>query len=286
MERNTIAKIRKKRKVNWGKVILFVIMVMASLIMLLPFLWMLSTSLKRPGDVFTYPPQWIPNPIDWSNYRRIFEVLPFSRFYLNSFIVAISVTLLQLVTCSFAGYAFARLEFPGRDVLFLGYLATLMIPGQVVIIPNFILLKTLSWIDTYQALIFPNAFSAFGTFLLRQFFLSLPTDLEDSAKIDGCSYLGIYRYVILPLSKPALTSLTIFTFMGQWNNFIWPLIVINSVEMNTLTVGLRTLQGQYNTAWTLLMAGSVLALLPILILFFIGQKHFIQGVTLSGMGGR
>lgn len=286
MERNTIAKIRKKRKVNWGKVILFVIMVMASLIMLLPFLWMLSTSLKRPGDVFTYPPQWIPNPIDWSNYRRIFEVLPFSRFYLNSFIVAISVTLLQLVTCSFAGYAFARLEFPGRDVLFLGYLATLMIPGQVVIIPNFILLKTLSWIDTYQALILPNAFSAFGTFLLRQFFLSLPTDLEDSAKIDGCSYLGIYRYVILPLSKPALTSLTIFTFMGQWNNFIWPLIVINSVEMNTLTVGLRTLQGQYNTAWTLLMAGSVLALLPILILFFIGQKHFIQGVTLSGMGGR
>lgn len=286
MERNTIAKIRKKRKVNWGKVILFVIMVMVSLIMLLPFLWMLSTSLKRPGDVFTYPPQWIPNPIDWSNYRRIFEVLPFSRFYLNSFIVAISVTLLQLVTCSFAGYAFARLEFPGRDVLFLGYLATLMIPGQVVIIPNFILLKTLSWIDTYQALILPNAFSAFGTFLLRQFFLSLPTDLEDSAKIDGCSYLGIYRYVILPLSKPALTSLTIFTFMGQWNNFILLLIVINSVEMNTLTVGLRTLQGQYNTAWTLLMAGSVLALLPILILFFIGQKHFIQGVTLSGMGGR
>lgn len=286
MERNSIVKTRGKWRINWGKVVLFAVMVVASLLMLLPFFWMLSTSLKRPGDVFVYPPQWIPNPIDWSNYQRIFRVLPFSRFYLNSFIVAVSVTLLQLVTCSFAGYAFARLEFPGRDYLFLGYLATLMIPGQVVIIPNFILLKTLGWIDTYQALILPNAFSAFGTFLLRQFFLSLPTDLEDSAKIDGCSYLGIYWYVILPLSKPALTSLTIFTFMGQWNNFIWPLIVINSVEMNTLTVGLRTLQGQYNTAWTLLMAGSVLALLPILVLFFLGQKNFIQGVTLSGMGGR
>ncbi len=275
-----------KDNANWGRFFLFLIMCVLSLIMLLPFFWMLSTSLKRPGAVFIYPPQWIPNPIDWSNYRRIFQVLPFTRFYLNSLIVAVSVTLLQLITCSWAGYAFARLRFPGRDHLFLGYLGTLMIPGQVVIIPNFILLKFLGWIDTYQALILPNAFSAFGTFLLRQFFMSLPEDLEDSAKIDGCSFFGIYRYVILPLSKPALTSLTIFTFMGQWNNFMWPLIVINSVEMNTLTIGLRTLQGQYNTAWTLLMAGSVLALLPILIMFFLGQRQFIRGVVLSGMGGR
>ncbi|NMB13038.1 MAG: carbohydrate ABC transporter permease [Firmicutes bacterium] len=254
--------------------------------MLLPFFWMVSTSLKEPGAVFLYPPQWIPDPIDWSNYTRIFQVLPFSRFYLNSFIHAGSVTILQLITCSLAGYAFARLRFPGRDTLFMGYLATLMIPGQVVIIPNFILLRTIGWIDTYQALILPNAFSAFGTFLLRQFFMSLPEELEDAARIDGCGYFGIYWYVILPLSKPALTSLTIFTFLGQWNNFIWPLIVINSVEMNTLTVGLRTLQGQYNTAWTLLMAGSVLALLPILIMFFLGQRYFIKGVTLTGMGGR
>ena len=269
-----------------GEGLLYLIMITASVIMLLPFFWMVSTSLKEPGAVFLYPPQWIPDPIDWGNYTKIFQVLPFSRFYLNSFVHAGSVTILQLITCSLAGYAFARLRFPGRDTLFMGYLATLMIPGQVVIIPNFILLRTIGWIDTYQALILPNAFSAFGTFLLRQFFMSLPEELEDAARIDGCGYFGIYWYVILPLSKPALTSLTIFTFLGQWNNFIWPLIVINSVEMNTLTVGLRTLQGQYNTAWTLLMAGSVLALLPILIMFFLGQRYFIKGVTLTGMGGR
>lgn len=276
--------VRKPRMI--GQTVLFVVMAAASVLMLLPFFWMLSTSLKEPGAVFLFPPQWIPNPIDWRNYTRIFEVLPFGRFYWNSIVFAGSVTLLQLVTCSFAGYAFARLRFPGRDALFLGYLATLMIPGQVVIIPNFILLRWLGWIDTYQALILPNAFSAFGTFLLRQFFMTIPRELEDAAKIDGCNYFGIYRYVIMPLSKPALTSLTVFTFLGQWNNFIWPLIVINRVEMNTLTVGLRTLQGQYNTAWTLLMAGSVLALLPILVLFLFAQRTFIRGVTLSGMGGR
>lgn len=271
---------------NLGHAVLFLSILAASIIMLLPFLWMLSTSFKEPKAVFGLQLQLIPNPVVTDNYKRIFEVLPFSRFYWNSIITSASVTILQLVTCSFAGYAFARLRFPGRDTLFLGYLATLMIPGQVTIIPNFILLRILGWIDTYQALILPNAFSAFGTFLLRQFFSTLPADLEDAAKIDGCSYFGIYRHVILPLSKPALSSLTVFTWLGQWNSFIWPLIVINSVEMNTLTVGLRTLQGQYNTQWTLLMSGSVLALLPVLILFVLAQRTFISGMALSGMGGR
>ena len=269
-----------------GRALLFLVILAASIIMLLPFLWMVSTSLKEPGAVFGLQLQLIPKPIVWDNYKRIFEVLPFGRFYWNSIVTSAAVTLLQLVTCSFAGYAFARLKFPGRDTLFLGYLATLMIPGQVTIIPNFILLRMLGWIDTYQALILPNAFSAFGTFLLRQFFSTLPADLEDAAKIDGCSHFGIYRHVILPLSKPALSSLTVFTWLGQWNSFIWPLIVINSVKMNTLTVGLRTLQGQYNTQWTLLMAGSVLALLPVLILFVLAQRTFISGMALSGMGGR
>src|SRR5690554_1063480 len=269
-----------------GRVLLFIVLAVASVLMILPFLWMLSTSLKQPGAVFALDLQWIPNPIVWDNYKRIFEVLPFGRFYWNSIVTSASVTILQLVTCSFAGYAFARLRFPGRDILFLGYLATLMIPKQITIIPNFILLRMLGWIDTYQALVLPNAFSAFGTFLLRQFFSTLPADLEDAAKIDGCSHFGIYRHVILPLFKPALSSLTVFTWLGQWNSFIWPLIVINSVEMNTLTVGLRTLQGQYNTQWTLLMSGSVLALLPVLILFVMAQRTFISGMTLSGMGGR
>lgn len=270
----------------FGRLLITIAMICLSIVMVMPFLWMISTSLKRPGAVFVYPPQWVPDPIDIGNYRRIFEVIPFGRFYLNSFFVATSATLLQLLTCSMAAYAFARLRFPGRDSLFLGYLATLMVPGQVTIIPNFIVLRYLRWIDTYQALILPNAFSAFGTFMLRQFFLTIPRELEEAARIDGCSYLGVYSRVILPLSKPAISALAVFAFVGQWNSFLWPLIVTNRVEMNTLTVGLRTLQGQYNTEWTLLMAGAVLALLPMLVLFMLSQRSFVRGITLTGLGGR
>ncbi|MGE5593130.1 MAG: carbohydrate ABC transporter permease [Betaproteobacteria bacterium] len=283
--RGTSAKKARARAV-FGRLLIVIVMICLSIVMIMPFLWMVSTSLKRPGAVFAYPPQWVPHPIDVGSYKRIFEVIPFSRFYLNSFFVATSATLLQLVTCSMAAYAFARLRFPGRDTLFLGYLATLMVPGQVTIIPNFIIMRYLRWIDTYQALILPNAFSAFGTFMLRQFFLTIPRELEEAARIDGCTYFGVYSRVILPLSKPAISALAVFAFVGQWNSFLWPLIVTNSVEMNTLTVGLRTLQGQYNTEWTLLMAGAVLALLPMLVLFMLSQRSFVRGITLTGLGGR
>jgi len=268
---------------NW---LLALFLVPTALLMLLPFVWMLSTSLKLAGAVFEYPPTWIPRPLVWQNYPQVLEILPFARFFLNSLFVALSVTVLQLLTCSLAAYAFARLRFPGRDVLFLGYLGTLMIPGQVVIIPNFILLRTLGWIDTYQALILPAAFSAFGTFLLRQYFLTIPRELEDAAVVDGASYWQIYSRVILPLSGPALSALAIFTFLGQWNSFLYPLVVTSSTEMSTLTVGLRTLQGQYNTAWTLLMAGSVIALVPVLAVFIFAQRYFIRGIAMTGLGGR
>ncbi|MBI3963049.1 MAG: carbohydrate ABC transporter permease [Deinococcus sp.] len=258
----------------------------AAFTMVVPFLWMISTSLKKPGAVFQIPPSWVPDPAILDNYLRAFRVMPFGRFFLNSAIVASCVTLLQLITCSLAAYAFARLRFPGRDLLFLVYLGTLMIPNQVTIIPNFILMRLLGWVDTYQGLIVPQAFSAFGTFLLRQFFLTIPQELEDAARIDGCSYLHILWRIILPLSKPALVALAIFTFLGQWNNFLWPLIMTYQVEMSTLTVGLRALQGQYNTAWTLLMAGSVISLLPVLVMYVFGQKYFVRGVTLTGIGGR
>jgi len=275
-----------KTKETLKSIFIHTLLSLIVIICLFPVVWMCIISIKTVGESITgFNALRIANPT-LANYKRLFELIPIWSNLYNSVFTSVIGTLTTLFFCSLAGYAFARLRFPGRDTLFMGYLATLMIPGQVVIIPNFILLRTIGWIDTYQALILPNAFSAFGTFLLRQFFMSLPEELEDAARIDGCGYLGIYWYVILPLSKPALTSLTIFTFLGQWNNFIWPLIVINSVEMNTLTVGLRTLQGQYNTAWTLLMAGSVLALLPILIMFFLGQRYFIKGVTLTGMGGR
>lgn len=268
---------------NW---LLALFLVPTAFFMLAPFIWMISTSLKSAGAVFEYPPTFIPDPPRWDNYRRVFEVLPFARFFLNSLFVAAAVTLLQLVTSSLAAYAFARLRFPGRDALFLGYLGTLMIPAQVVIIPNFILLGYLGWIDTYQALILPAAFSAFGTFLLRQYFLTIPGELEDAAVVDGASHFQIYSRVILPLSGPALSALAIFTFLFNWNSFLYPLVVTNSTQMSTLTVGLNTLQGQYNTAWTLLMAGSVIALLPVLVVFIFAQRYFIKGITMTGIGGR
>ena len=268
---------------NW---LLALFLIPTALLMLLPFIWMLSTSFKLAGAVFEYPPTWLPKPLVWQNYPQVTEILPFARFFLNSLVVALSVTALQLLTCSLAAYAFARLRFPGRDALFLGYLGTLMIPGQVVIIPNFILLRMLGWIDTYQALILPAAFSAFGTFLLRQYFLTIPRELEDAAVVDGASYWQIYSRIILPLSGPALSALAIFTFLAQWNSFLYPLVVTNSTEMSTLTVGLRTLQGQYNTAWTLLMAGSVIALVPVLLVFVFAQRYFIKGIAMTGLGGR
>ncbi len=275
-----------RRRIPWGKWLLALFLVPAAIFMLAPFLWMISTSLKGVGQVFEYPPRWIPETFHWENYRRVFTVLPFGRFFLNSAIVASAVTILQLVTCSLAAYAFARLRFPGRDVIFLAYLGTLMIPGQVILIPNFILLKYLGWINTYWALIIPGAFSAFGTFLLRQYFLTIPGELEDAAVVDGASRFQIYTRVILPLAGPALSALAIFTFLGQWNSFLFPLVVTNTTEMSTLTVGLRTLQGQYNTAWTLLMAGAVIALLPVLIVFLFAQRYIIRGIALTGLGGR
>lgn len=257
-----------------------------ALLMLMPFVWMVSTALKSSGAVFEYPPTFIPDPIRWDNFVRLFEVLPFARFFLNSVFVASTVTVLHLATSSAAAYAFARLKFPGRNILFLGYLGTLMIPAQVVIIPNFILLRYLGWIDTYQALILPSAFNAFGTFLLRQYFLTIPFELEDAAVMDGASHFQIYSRIILPLSGPALAALAIFTFLFNWNSFLYPLIVTNSVEMSTLTVGLNTLRGQYTTAWTLLMAGSAIAIVPVLTVFMLAQRYFIKGITMTGIGGR
>lgn len=253
---------------------------------LFPFLWMISTSLKSDTQVLIYPPLWVPSPPIWSNYAEVLKLLPFGRFLMNTIIVSVSVTILELITSSFAAYAFARLRFPGRDKLFLLYLGTLMIPGQVTIIPNFLLMSWLGWVDTYMALIIPAAFSAFGTFLLRQFFLSIPPELEQAARIDGCSYFGIYRHIILPLSGPALATLAVFAFMTQWNAFLWPLIVTNKESMRTLTVGIRYFGDEAAGQFNYLMAGTVMSIIPILIVFLLLQRYFVRGVALTGMGGR
>ncbi len=250
---------------------------------ILPFIWMILTSVKSLNEIFIYPPKWLPSEFHFDNYIKAFEAAPFGRYYLNSIFVAVTVTIGQLITCSMAAFAFSRLKFKGRNVLFVLFLGTMMIPYNVTMIPSFMVLYWLGWVDSYQALIVPGLASAFGTFLLRQFFMSIPKELEEAAYIDGATKFGVLRKIIIPLSKPALATLSIFTFMGAFNDFIWALIVINSENMRTVQLGLSIFRDRYLTQWDLLMAGSVTAVLPILIVFFFAQKYFIQGITLSGI---
>lgn len=274
----------KKTRTQLAYALWYLVLIALAVLMVVPFVWMLSTSLSSLDRVFRN--QWIPIPPQWDNYAKAWVAVPFERFFTNSVIVAIAHTAGQVVTSALAAYAFARLKFPLRDQIFTLYLGTLMIPGQVTIIPNFILMRQFQWVDTYWALIVPGLFSTFGTFLLRQFFMTIPSDLEDAAKIDGANHFAIFTRVVLPLSGPALATLAIFVFLGSWNSFLWPLIVTNSVEMRTIPVGLRVFQGQYTTNYPLMMAAASLALVPILIVYMLGQKYFVRGITLSGMGGR
>jgi multiple sugar transport system permease protein len=267
-------------------VALYLALGLAALAALGPFLWMVSTSLKASNEVFAYPPRWLPAEPLWGNYAHVVAELPFGRYLLNTAFVATTVTALEVLTSSLAGYAFARIEFPGRDRFFLVYLATLMVPGQVTVIPNFLVVSWLGWSNTYLALIVPAAFSAFGTFLLRQFFLSVPRELEQAARIDGCGYLGVYRYIVLPLSGPAIGSLTIFVFMAQWNAFLWPLIAASHPSMRTLTVGLAYFRDEAATQFNYLMAGTVINVIPILLLYLALQRYFVRGIALTGLTGR
>lgn len=255
----------------------------AALATVAPFIWMALASFKSLDEILVYPPKWLPDEFQIENYLDAFRAAPFARFYFNSVVVAVAVTLGQLITCSMAAFAFARLKFWGREALFLIFLGTMMIPGQVTMIPGFMVLHWLGWIDSYKALIVPGLASAFGTFLLRQFFLTIPRELEDAAYIDGCSRAGVLWRIMLPLSKPALATLAIFTFMGVFNDFLWALIVVNSEEMRTVQLGLAVFRDRYVTQWDKLMAGSVMATMPILLIFFFAQKYFIKGITLSGL---
>jgi multiple sugar transport system permease protein len=272
-----------KAKKLIGSVLLHVVMYSLALITVAPFLWMVMTSFKDLPDILTYPPVWWPKHFILDNYVNAFSAAPFGRYYFNSIFIAVTVTIGQIITCSMAAYAFARLTFRGRDVLFYIFLGTMMIPGQVTMIPSFMMLYWLGWIDSYAALIVPGLASAFGTFLLRQFFLTIPRDLEDAASIDGCGRFGILWKIILPLSKPALATLAVFTFMGVFNDFLWALIVVSSEEMRTVQLGLAIFRDRYQTDWGQLMAASVTATLPILLVFFVAQKYFIRGITLSGL---
>lgn len=268
-----------------GAGILYLVLIGGALFMVVPFLWMLSTSLKANEFVLTLPPQFIPHPLTLASYTRLAELYPIGLMFANSVFVAVTTTVGQVITSAMAAYAFARLRFRGRDGLFLVYLATLMVPFQVAITPLFILMRLLGWVNSYPGLILPGVFSAFGTFLLRQFFLGLPQELEEAAYLDGASPLTIFLRIIVPLSRPALATLTVFAFMGSWNAFLWPLFIVRDTQLMTLPVGLATLHGRYLTDWNLAMAGTVLTVVPMVGMYLLAQQYFVKGVVLSGLKG-
>lgn len=267
-------------------VIHFVLIVLGAA-MILPFAWMISTSLKGYHEIFRYPPKWIPDSPQWSNYLEVWKLAPFGRFYVNSVFVALVTTVGQVITGVLAAYAFARMEFWGRDKVFMLFLATLMVPTQVTLIPTYIVMSQMGWIDSYQALIIPFVSTAFSVFLLRQFFLTIPKELEEASIMDGCSKLRFICSVLMPLAKPAIASVSLFGFLGSWNSYLWPLIVINSNQMRTLPIGLRYFVSQQGggSEWHYLMAASLIVMLPVLIVFFAAQKQFIEGIARSGIKG-
>ncbi len=275
---------RRKRYVR--NVLLYAMLVPLSVVFLAPLVWLISTSLKSDIQLGVWPPIWIPRPPVWSNYTKAWEAAPFGVYLKNTLIITVLALLGQLVSSSAVAYAFARMRFPGRDTLFILVLATMMLPGIVTLIPTYILFQRIGWLDSFKPLIVPAFFGApFYIFLLRQFFKTIPMELSEAAKIDGASNLRIFLQLILPLSRPAMATVVIFSFMGHWNDFMGPLIYINSQEKFTLTLGLRAFVGLNNTQFQYLMAMSFLMTLPIIVVFFISQQYFVRGVVMSGLKG-
>lgn len=282
MENTAVRMRRGKGKKLVFRMLTHTVLILCSITMLIPFLWMVSSSLKSMDELFAVPPVWIPAHIAWENYVYMFEQAPWITYFVNTAVITVCTILGQLVS-SMAAYAFARLKFKGRDAIFIIYLGTMMIPFQVVMIPQFQIIKTLGLIDNIWSLIVIGIFNAFGTFLLRQFFLTIPKELEEAAKIDGCSYPRIFWEIIIKNSKPALMTLVIFTFMNTWNDFLRPLIFINDQENWTLSMGLAKFQGTYVTQWNQMMAGALITMLPILVVYIFAQKYFVQGIVMSGI---
>lgn len=269
-----------------GTLLLHAALIAGAIVMIAPFVWMVLSSLKQFQQVFLIPPQWIPDPWEWGNYKRSWEALPFGRAYVNSFYIALVSVTAKLITCSMAAYAFAKIRFPFREPLFILFLATMMVPHQVTIIPLYLMMKGLGWLDTHLALIIPaSLLDAFGVFLLRQFIKSIPDELEEASIVDGANRWTIYTRIIVPLIKPAMAALAIFTFLGMWNSFFSPLIFLNSPDQFTVPLLLNLFRGMYITDWTLMMAGSAIAVIPVLVIYIIGQRYIIEGVTLTGIKG-
>ncbi len=268
-----------------GKVLLYVVMIGLAIFTLIPFVWMISSSLKLDQEVFQYPIRWIPETFHWENYKLIWERVPLLTYFKNTAFIAITVTILQTLTSSFAAYAFAKLQFKGRDILFLAYIATIAVPWQAYMLPQFIMMRSMGLYDTLWAMVTLQAFSAFGVFLMRQFYQGIPTELCEAARIDGLSEYGIWARIMLPLSKAAIATLVIFTFVGTWNDYMGPMIYLTRDLNKTVQVGLRRFIQEYSSDYHLIMAASLVSLLPVSVVFLCLQKYFIEGIATSGLKG-
>ncbi|MGI6381112.1 MAG: carbohydrate ABC transporter permease [Anaerolineae bacterium] len=274
------------RQTSAERALVYMILLLGALLLMVPFLWMLSTSLKPLGEVFEFPIRWIPTRIVWSNYADVFSKAPFGRYLLNTVFITVVAIVGNLIGSSLAAFAFARFDFPGRNLLFLVMLSTMMVPAWVTMIPTFIMFNYFGWLDTFKPLLVPAFFAQpFYTFLLRQFFMGVPKDLEDAARIDGCSTFRIFWQVMLPLSRPALATVAIFSFFSHWNVLLGPLLYLQSQEKLTVSVGMLFFQGEQGTNYPVMMAAATISMLPCLVLFFLAQRLFIQGVVVSGVKG-
>lgn len=278
----------KKRSVRWylGRVGTHLMLILATLFIGIPFLWMLTTSIKSPAEVAIFPPIWWPKTIRWDNFSKAWSLAPFGRFYINSIITATTGVFLEVSIAALSAYAFARIRFKYRDIMFLVMLAAMMIPSQVALIPNYVVLKHLKWINTYQGIVIPHVSSVFGAFLLRQYFLSIPTALYDAAEIDGLGHFKTMVFIALPLARPVVGTLVLYLFLAKWNSYLWPLIVTNTQNMRTLPVGLAMVRtAEYAIGPEHLMAASLFVLVPPLIVYFLAQKQLIEGIAAGAVKG-
>ncbi|TDC42028.1 carbohydrate ABC transporter permease [Micromonospora sp. KC213] len=266
-----------------GRIALHVLLTVLGLAVMVPFLWMVTSSLKLDSQVFTIPIQWIPEEFHWDNYTRIWERIPLVTYLKNSLFLSVVITALQVLTGSFAAYGFAKVRFPGRDALFVAYIATIAVPWQAYMVPQYIIMERAGLVNTHLSLILLQAFGAFGVFLMRQYYLTIPDELCEAARVDGLSEYGIWARIVLPLSKPALASLALLTFVNTWNDYMGPFIYLTSNDLWTVQIGLRSFVGVYDAEYAMIMTGSVLSVLPILTVFLIGQRYFVQGIATSGL---
>ncbi len=275
----------QKRRDTLQKLVAYLVLTLGGLVMMVPFYWLLSSALKAPSKIYILPPQWIPDPVRWDNFYRAVTAIPYGQYTLNTLTITVGAMLGTVITSAMAGFAFARLDWPGRNVWFVLILSTMMLPGVVMMIPTYILYRNLHWLDTFLPLIVPYWFGggAFNIFLMRQFMLTIPRDLDDAARVDGASAMYIFTRILVPLSKPAIAIIAIFSFMYHWNDFMGPLIYLTDPEKRTLSLGLNYFKDMFHVQTELLMAGSTIMIIPIILLFLIAQRYFVQGIALTGM---